>query len=87
MGADDTIVGAEDVELGGLGGGAAPPSVAESLRCIETLQSLTQYRHLIEDAPIEAPRAGRRSSAEGEADGERTSTGRRRAPAPGPVAL
>ena len=64
-GADDTIVGAEDVELGGLGGGAAPPSVAESLRCIETLQSLTQYRHLIEDAPVEAPRASRRSSAEG----------------------
>ena len=91
------IVGAEDVELGGLGARAgashaAPASVAESLRCIETLQSLTQYRHLIEDAPVEAPRASRRggSGAEGEADGEpaeRTSTGRRRAPAPGPVTL
>ena len=83
------IVGAEDVELGGVDGRAdeESASLAESLRCIETLQSLTQYRHLIEDAPIEAPRAGRRSSAEGEADGERTSTGRRRAPAPGPVAL
>ena len=70
----------------------APPTTAESLRCIETLQSLTQYRHLLEDEPIEAPRASRRdgSGAEGEADGEpveRTSTGRRRAPAPGPVAL
>ena len=85
--ADRGIVAAEDVELGGLGEVPAPPTTAESLRCIETLQSLTQYRHLIEDAPVEAPRAIRRSSAEGEADGERTSTGRRRAPAPGPVAL
>ena len=60
-------------------------------RCIETLQSLTRYRHLLEDEPIEAPRAGRRDgSARRKADGEpveRTSTGRRRAPAPGPVAL
>jgi hydroxyacylglutathione hydrolase len=90
--ADRGIVAAEDVELGGLGEVPAPPTTAESLRCIETLQSLTQYRHLIEDEPIEAPRASRRdgSGAEGEADGEpveRTSTGRRRAPAPGPVAL
>ena len=90
--ADRGIVAAEDVELGGLGEVPAPPTTAESLRCIETLQSLTQYRHLLEDEPIEAPRASRRdgSGAEGEADGEpveRTSTGRRRAPAPGPVAL
>ena len=90
--ADRGIVAAEDVELGGLGEVPAPPTTAESLRCIETLQSLMQYRHLLEDEPIEAPRASRRdgSGAEGEADGEpveRTSTGRRRAPAPGPVAL
>ena len=87
------IVGAEDVELGGVDGRAdeESASLAESLRCIETLQSLTQYRHLIEDAPIESPKSRRgRSGLDREADGEpaeRTSTGRPRAPAPGPVAL
>ena len=85
----------DEIELGGLSGGAGsnPATAAESVKCIETLQSLSQYRHLIEDLnPRETSRGFKADENDDPEEKtreqeERTSTGRRRAPPPGPVAL
>ena len=82
-----------DIELGGVGN---VPSIERSLRGIETLQALSQYRHLIEDSMGVERRRGSRNGNEAETNEseekeekevERTSSGRRKAPAPGPLAL
>ena len=91
----------DQVELGGLGGVNTLATEKQSLKGIETLQSLSQYRHLIEEpdsaveqtATPQTPQSGndpnRKTSGEsGEApERERTNSGRKKAPAPGPLTL